>query len=145
MLPITELRLAIPVAMLVYDVAAFPAAALGVAGNLVPIVVLVWGLEPVSRVARQWRPLDRFFERLFAHTRARHERRFERFRDFALVSLVAIPLPFTGGYTGALAAFVFGVPRHRAFALVTLGICVAAAAVTALVATGSFFFGVRSG
>jgi len=39
--------------------------------------------------------------------------------------LVAIPLPFTGAWTGSLAAFVFGISAKKAFPLISLGVLIA--------------------
>jgi uncharacterized membrane protein len=140
---VVELRGAIPVGALVYDLPLPAAAALAVLGNLLPVPVILYALEPVSDWMRRRSKLaDAFFERMFERTRTKHTWRFERFRDFALVTLVAIPLPVTGAWTGSLCAFLFGVPPRRAFPRIAAGVVVAAVIVTVLVATGRGLFGV---
>jgi uncharacterized membrane protein len=69
-------------------------------------------------------------------------RRFERVRDVALVGFVAVPLPGSGGWAGALVAFLFGVPFRRAFPLVIVGLVISATAVTILVSSGVFVVGI---
>lgn len=144
-MPISELRGAIPVGILLFDQPAVVAGVYGFLGNLIPVPFILFALDPVSRwMRRHSRIMDRFFERLFSRTRTRHGWRFERFRDLALITLVAIPLPLTGAWTGSLCAFLFGVPIKRALPLVILGVGIAAVVVTGVVATGQGLFGVRT-
>jgi uncharacterized membrane protein len=77
--------------------------------------------------------MDRFFTWLFSRTRRKHSRSFERWRDLALCFFVAIPLPGTGAWSGALAAFVFGVPFRRAMVAITCGVLIAGVVVTLVV------------
>jgi uncharacterized membrane protein len=40
--------------------------------------------------------------------------------NFALVIFVAIPLPLTGAWSGAVASFLFGIPPRRDLILIAL-------------------------
>jgi len=53
--------------------------------------------------------------------------------------LVAVPLPFTGAWTGSLAVWLSGVSYTRGIASITLGVITAGLIVTALYLTGSKF------
>ncbi len=132
MLPITELRGTIPVAIAVYNMPAWSAFLLAVLGNLIPVIFIIWILDLLINkfVIHKIYIFNRFFKWLFERTQKKHSKKFERWRDLALVVLVAIPLPFTGAWTGALAAFVFGIPIKRAFPLIVLGVLIAGAIVT---------------
>lgn len=142
-LPIFELRAAIPFAIGVLDMPAWQAYVLAVVGNLLPVPFILLFLGPVTSWAEaHWSGLHRFLERLFSYTRRRHTGRFDRWRDLALVTFVAIPLPVTGAWSGALAAFVFGVERRKAFGLITLGVLIAGVIVTFVVVGGISLFGV---
>lgn len=133
MLPISELRGAIPVAIGVYNMSATAAFLWAVLGNIIPVVFILWLLEAVSKfLSRHIYWFNRFFTWLFERTRRKHSKKFERWRDLALIILVAIPLPFTGAWTGVLAAFVFGVPIKRAFPLIVLGVLIAGLIVTSV-------------
>ncbi|MDP8930207.1 MAG: small multi-drug export protein [Actinomycetota bacterium] len=136
-LPVVELRVAVPVGMLVFGLGAAETFAAAVIGNMLPIPLLVWFLDPAQRWLSEHSRLFRgFFGWLFARTRSKHGPAYERFRDLALVLFVGVPLPGTGGWTGAAAAFVFGVEKVRAFLLIFVGVVLAGVAVTLLVATG---------
>lgn len=135
MLPVLELRGAIPFGR-VLGMTAGPAYVWAVLGNLVPVPFILWWLEPVTNWAEhRWPALHRFLQRLFAATRRRHTARFERLRDLALITFVAIPLPITGAWSGALAAFVFGVSKKRALGLIAVGVAIAGVIVS-LVTSG---------
>jgi uncharacterized membrane protein len=134
MLPIGELRASVPIAVGVFNLSPSYALLWSILGNTVPIIFLLFFLEPFSRfLIRHSKILSKFFDWLFARTRKKHTKKFERWGALALISLVAIPLPFTGGWTGALAAFVFGVPFKKAFPLIFLGIIIAGVIVTVTV------------
>lgn len=132
MLPISELRGAIPVAIGVYNMSIVSAFFLAVLGNLIPVIFIIKILDLLVNkfLIHRIYIFNRFFTWLFEKTRSRHSKKFERWRDFALIVLVAIPLPFTGAWTGALAAFVFNIPIKRAFPLITLGVLIAGIIVT---------------
>ncbi len=135
MLPLLELRGAIPFGRLL-GMAAMPTYLWAVLGNMIPIPFILWWLEPVTAWANRHLPvLSRMLERLFSSTRRRHSGRFERLRDLALVTFVAIPLPVTGAWSGAVAAFVFGVSKRRALTLIALGVAIAGVVVS-LVTSG---------
>lgn len=124
--PFFEARYAIPFAINVLGFAPAEAFALGLIGNLIPVVILLLVLEPVSEYLRNlhW-VFDRFFTWLFERTR-RHSERFERWGAFALIPFVAVPLPITGAWTGTAAAFVFGIRFRYALPAITIGMIIAA-------------------
>ncbi|MGD2052232.1 MAG: small multi-drug export protein [Acidimicrobiia bacterium] len=134
MVPIFELRGALPFARQILDMAPLPAFAWSVIGNAIPVPIILWLLPPFTGWAeRHWGALHRLLDRLNASTERRHSARFERLRDVALVTFVAIPLPVTGAWSGSLAAVVFRVPKRRAIPLICLGIVIAGVIVTLLI------------
>ncbi|MES0341863.1 MAG: small multi-drug export protein, partial [Candidatus Humimicrobiaceae bacterium] len=67
--------------------------------------------------------------------RKRHSAKFEKYQGFALISFVGIPLPITGGWTGALIAYVFGIPPKKALWQITIGVLIAGIIVTVITKT----------
>jgi uncharacterized membrane protein len=132
-LPISELRGAIPWALSAPPVGGgltWPTAYLfAVIGNFIPVIPILLLLEPVSRRLRKYRVFDRFFNWLFKRTRKRG-RMIERYEVLGLILFVAIPLPITGAWTGAVAAFIFGIPLKHAIPCIFLGILLAGVVVT---------------
>ncbi|MFO8183209.1 MAG: small multi-drug export protein [Candidatus Aegiribacteria sp.] len=132
--PLTELRGSIPMAWTVMSGSwVWPwwkIYLLALAGNLLPVPILLWFLEPVTRFLRRWAFFDRFFRRLFDRTRRRAGSKIEKYEALGLTLFVAIPLPVTGAWTGSLAAFLFGIPRRLALPAIALGVAIAGILVT---------------
>lgn len=127
MLPIGELRVAIPVAMGVYHMSVVKAFFWAFLGNIIPITFILWGLDLLINkfLIHRTYIFNRFFVWLFERTKRKHSKSFERWQDLALIIFVAIPLPLTGAWSGAIAAFVFGIPIKRAVPLISLGVLIA--------------------
>ena len=137
MLPVVELREAIPFGMTVYGVSGLTAFLVAIVGNIIPAFFLV---PLVGRVGAFLAEKSELWKKIFFHflnkTRDNHEKKFELMKEFALLVLVAIPLPFTGVWTASLAAYVFGIPFRKAIPLMFVGVVIAGAIVT--LATAGF-------
>lgn len=136
MTPIGELRLALPSGVLIYGLDFKWAFLISVIGNLVPVVFLLLLLDPVSEILSRWIVFKRFFDWLFERTRKKSEERISKYGAIALISFVAIPLPFTGAWTGAIIAFLFNIPFKKAFPLISLGVIIAGVIVSILIKVG---------
>ncbi len=137
MVPIAELRASIPIAYATHKLPMWQICIWSVIGNMIPIFFILWLLEPVSRFLMEHsKTFDRFFTWLFERTRRKLGNKYEIYEDIALMLFVAIPLPVTGAWTGAVAAFVFGIPYRRAIVFIFLGVLIACGVVTAVTLTG---------
>ena len=127
MSPLVELRGAIPIALGSYKLPFWSAYLFSVLGNLVPLILIVWLLDPISRFLSLRSSLFKeLFDWLFRHTRQAQQSKIEKFgKSFAVVVLVATPIPFIGGWTGAIAAAVFGLPLKKALPLLIIGTMIA--------------------
>lgn len=133
MFPIAELRGSIPVAIGIYHLSPLSALFWSVLGNILPIFVILAILEPLARyLENHLSLLRRLLNWLFERTRRKHSATFEKWGALALITFVAIPLPMTGAWSGALAAFVFGIPYKKAITYVSLGVFIAGLIVTAV-------------
>ena len=137
MTPVGELRLAIPLALLTYDLEWYVALPAAAAGNMVPVLVLVPGLKRIAAILLSFpNPAGRLL--LWQQERVRRVQgpRFEKYGSLALIILVAIPLPMTGAWTGSLASWVFGIPPRRAIPLIAVGVAIAGVVVTVVALSG---------
>ena len=133
MIPVSEYRVALPVALEVYRLPFWQAFLLTIAGSTLPAFLALVLIGPIVLSAEKHsRPIHRFFTWLFEHTRSRHERKFEVYQDLILILLVAVPIPLTGVYTGALAAYVFGIPFWRALFLIIASVIIGTLIITGL-------------
>lgn len=131
MIPIGELRASIPLGLGAYKLDIYSTIIFSIIGNLIPAIIIILALDPISKfLMKRFRWADRFFNWLFNRTRKKYYKKFEKYSGFALATFVGIPLPVTGAWTGAVIAFVFGIPPKKAILDVFLGILMAAAIVT---------------
>lgn len=135
MIPVAELRGAIPYAWF-RGIPWWQAYLVAVAGNMIPVVFLLWLLGPVSEwLMKHSRLFDRFFNWLFDRTRRKIEKKYEKYAEVALAVFVSIPLPITGAWTGSVAAFLLGIPYRKALLWIFIGVLVAGAVVSVVVST----------
>ena len=129
--PVNELRGTIPIAISLWHIAPLKALFLAWIGNMLPIFFLLWFWKNLAGyLMKKSRAINRFFNWLFVRTRRRFYKKYSLYGDLALILLVAIPLPFTGAWTGTVAAFVFGIPYRRSLWLIFIGVVIAGLVVT---------------
>ncbi|PJA46305.1 ligand-binding protein SH3 [Candidatus Uhrbacteria bacterium CG_4_9_14_3_um_filter_50_9] len=125
-LPLTELRAALPIAITVFGMEPGAAYAWTVLGNLVPIILVFWLLPPTLAWARKQSPwLKHVLDDYFAKLERKHHDRFQRYGALALFFFVAIPLPGSGVWTGSVLAILFGLEQKRALSAIVGGLLVA--------------------
>ncbi len=136
MLPIIELRGALPMAINLFQIAWPKAFLISFIGNLVPVPFILWLLKPIVKILSKIKPLGILFEWLFERTRRKGDKVIEKYEEIGLLAFVAIPLPGTGAWTGALIAFLFGLDFKKSFLVITIGVFIAGVIVTCLCLLG---------
>ena len=130
MIPVIELRGAIPVGI----AAGLPpavACVIAILGNLLPVPFIMLLTRRVFRWLRKtafFGPRIDWLERR-AHLKGRLVRKY---RLPGLILLVAIPLPGTGAWTGALVASLLDIRLRTALPAILLGLVVAGGITTAV-------------
>ncbi len=133
MVPIFELRGAIPLAITYFKLNTFVAFFWAVLGNITVMLLLAFLLEwGVNFITKHFSWGEKFFKWLFERTHKKTHKQIEKYGDWGLFFLVAIPLPMTGGWTGVLAAFLFEINKKKALPIIASGIFTAGLIVTAL-------------
>ena len=126
MLPVVELRGAIPVGVGMLGRSALPSVYLAaVLGNMLPVpFIIVYIRRIVQWLRRRSRRLDGLVTRL--ETKAHLKGRMvTRYKYLGLCILVAIPLPGTGAWTGALVAAFLDMRLRSAVPAIFLGVVIA--------------------
>ena len=134
MLPIFELRGAIPLGFYL-NLPIFKTFILAVIGNLIPVIPILFLLKPLSETLRRFFLFKKFFNWLFEHTQKKSEI-IQKYEALGLAIFVAIPLPMTGAWTGAVAASLFKIKFKYAFWAITIGVLIAGILVTLLCILG---------
>jgi len=130
-LPIVELRGAVPVGIVAFKMPWWRVFLIAVVGNMIPVPLILLLLGPLSRACMRFKAGRKFFDWLFARTR-RKSASIEKYEALGLTIFVAIPLPMTGAWTGAMAAFVMGIPFWKAMRYILLGVMIAGVIMTTL-------------
>jgi len=141
--PIAELRGAIPIAIALGQ-SAGKTYILAVIGNFIPIIPLLFFLEPVSAKLRRFRLWRSFFDWLFERTK-RKAAIVQKYEALGLMLFVALPLPVTGVWTGCMAASLFKIKRRYAIPAIAGGMLIAGSIVTFLTLIGKMAFTLSSG
>ena len=131
MVPVLELRFGIPwgVAMGLPHWAAFLAA---VVGNMIPIPFIIVYIRRIFKWMRRHMPrLDRLVDLLEARAHLKG-RTVSKYKYLGLMIFVAIPLPGTGGWTGALIAAFLDMRLRSALPSIFGGVLIAGFLITGL-------------
>ncbi len=131
MIPIFELRGAIPIGMLGYELPLWKVIPIALAGNMFPIFFILLFFDIVTKICFKVPILKKLLEAIFARTRRKTEV-IQKYEEIGLMLFVAIPLPITGAWTGSLAAYLFGLKFWKSILFIFLGVCIAAVVVTFL-------------
>jgi len=136
MLPVIELRGALPLAINVFNITWPKAFLIAYIGNMIPVPFILWLLGPAVKLLSKIRIFERFFSWLFDRTRRRSNRMIEKYEEIGLMAFVAIPLPGTGAWTGALIAFLFGLDFKKSLLIIAIGVFIAGIIVSSLCLLG---------
>ena len=119
MIPMAE-KAALPIALQAYHLPVWKAFPIAFVGSLLPVALVLWCAEPVTKYLRRWQFIDKILSWVFKHTREKFYKKYEKWGKLALIIFVSTPLPVTGIWTGAVAAWLFGIKAK--FALIYIGI-----------------------
>jgi uncharacterized membrane protein len=133
MSPFFELRLSIPMGIFYYHIPTSLTFVLSIIGNTFVIIPTMLFLEHfISFLMKKVKLIDKICTKIFEKTKHKHTKSFNLYGALGLILIVALPLPGTGAYSGALIAYVFGVPIQKALPLLSAGVIIAGFIVTIL-------------
>lgn len=124
MIPVIELRGAIPIGV---GLGLSHAEAMGISiiGNMLPVPFIILFIRPIFRwMTRKSGKLARLAEKLETKAEGKWDK-IHRYQFFALTIFVAIPLPGTGAWSGALIAAVMNMRLRNALPSILLGVLIA--------------------
>lgn len=123
LLPILELRGGMIAARLL-EMDFLRAFIISYIGNMIPIPFIILFIKKIFEFLRRFK----FFEKIITKLEAKTERNKDkvlRYKSWGLLIFVAIPLPGTGGWTGALMAALLDIPFKRALPIIAMGVFIA--------------------
>lgn len=124
MVPVIELRGAIPFGT-AHGLDVWTSTVVSMLGNMVPVPFIILFIRKIFDLMRKISPrLDRLV-RHFEEKADKHVETVNRYRFWGLCVLVAIPLPGTGAWTGALVAAMLEMRLKSAIPSILLGVVIA--------------------
>ncbi|MBQ8575879.1 MAG: small multi-drug export protein [Clostridia bacterium] len=90
-------------------------------GNMVPIPFILLFIRKIFDWMRKWKYMGKIIVKMEKKAE-KHRPTIEKYGIWGLFILVAIPLPGTGGWTGALVAAVMDLRMRRALPAIALGV-----------------------
>ena len=125
MVPVIELRGAIPYGVGVAELSVETATFVSIVGNLVPIpFLIVFTRDVFSWLRKKSEKLNILVCRMEKKAESKKDVVL-RYEFLGLMILVAIPLPGTGAWTGALVAAMMNMRLQRAMPAITVGVIIA--------------------
>ena len=124
LLPILEMRGGMIAATLL-GVPYVRALIICVIGNIIPIPFILLFIKKIFAWLKNFKTTGRFVNWLEAKT-LKKRGQIDKFGFWGLILFVGIPLPGTGGWTGALLASLLGIPVKKSSFAIGLGICLCA-------------------
>jgi len=131
LLPGTELRLGLPLAMLYAKdngISLILIFLLIVLINILLIFIIFFFLDHLH----VWLMNFKFYERFFKASLKRFQKRVDKFEKrhaalgfLALTLFVAVPLPGTGAWSGSLVSWILGLDRKKSILSIALGVLIA--------------------
>ena len=131
MVPVVELRGAIPFGV-VRGLNLWTAIIASMLGNLIPVPFIILFIRKIFAWMRAHMPkLDGLVLRMEKKAE-KNRAAVEKYAFWGLVILVAIPLPGTGAWTGALVAAMMEIRLKRAFPAIAIGVAIAGVIVSVI-------------
>lgn len=123
MFPVLELRGGMIAAKLL-DVELIKAFVICYLGNILPIPFILLFIRRIFQFLKRFKKIGGLIEKLEVRS-IRKSEKVKRWRNWGLLAFVAIPLPGTGGWTGALIAALLDIRIKTSFPIIALGVLIA--------------------
>ncbi|MCX8014157.1 MAG: small multi-drug export protein, partial [Rectinema sp.] len=104
-----------------------------IANMCVPLIAFLF-LGSVHGLLYRIALYRKFFDRVVMRARTKVHESIEKYGYWGLLFFVAVPLPVTGAWTGALGAWVLGLSFRKSFFAIAGGVVIAGIIVSLLVA-----------
>ena len=121
--PVLEIRGGM-IAALALGIDFIPAFIVCYLGNIIPIPFILLFIRKIFALMRKSKRLTKIVEKMEARADKKKDTMI-KYKEWGLLLFVAIPLPGTGGWTGALIAALMDLRMKKAFPIICLGVFIA--------------------
>ncbi len=93
-------------------------------GNMIPIPFILLFIRKIFKLMRKVKFLGKIVDKLEARA-DKKKGTIEKYKEWGLLIFIAIPLPGTGGWTGALIAALMDLRMKKCLPIIALGVFIA--------------------
>lgn len=129
--PILECRLGMFAAIVLLEMNPFVGFIISFLGNILPIPFILLLINWIFKVLKKVPGINKAIFWLENKTMKKRDK-IDKYGIWGLLIFVAIPLPGTGGWTGALLASLLELDKKKSFLVISLGVFIAGLIITVL-------------
>jgi len=141
-LPFLELRASIPYGILVLGMDWLGVFLICVVVNIILGILIYSFLDKIIHFFLRIKILDKLYNKYVEKTQKKIHKYVEKYGEFAVAVFIGIPLPGSGVYSGALAAYLIGLDYKKFIIANIIGVLIAGVIVTVVSLTGLEAFNV---
>ncbi|MCI9145165.1 MAG: small multi-drug export protein [Eubacterium sp.] len=139
--PVLECRLGMFTAIVLLGMNPFAGFIISFLGNILPIPFILLLINWIFKVLKKVPGINKIIFWLEEKTLKKRDK-IDKYGIWGLLLFVAIPLPGTGGWTGALLASLLQLDKKKSFGVISIGVFIAGLIISVLsLLIGSAVFG----
>ena len=140
-MPILECRLGMFTAIVLLQMNVFKGFIISFLGNILPIPFILLLINWIFELLKKVPKINKMIFWLEERTLKKRDK-IDKYGIWGLLFFVAIPLPGTGGWTGALLASLLHLDKKKSFGVIAMGVFIAGLIISILsLVIGSAVFG----
>jgi len=136
-IPTLELRASIPYGIFISHLPWLKVFIVCIIANIGVGIVVYILMDFIIKVLTTFAPVAKWWQNYVARTQHRIQHGVDKYGEWAVAIFIGIPLPGSGVYTGALAAYLIGLKFRKFMVANIFGVLIAGVIVTAICLTGS--------
>jgi len=129
--PILECRLGMFTAIVLLQMNPFVGFLISFIGNIFPIPFILLLINWIFEILKKVPGINKIIYKLEDKTMKKRDK-IDKYGIWGLLLFVAIPLPGTGGWTGALLASLLHLDKKKSFGVIAVGVFIAGLIITVL-------------
>ncbi len=135
-LPTLELRASIPYALLILEMDPLIAFLIIILANIILGEIIFYSLHTILPYVLKIKIFERIYNKCVKRIQKKMHKHVDKYGTIGLALFIGVPLPGSGVWTGALAAFLLGFKRKEFSMANIVGVLIAGVIVTFVVVAG---------
>ncbi|HJN56580.1 MAG: small multi-drug export protein [Candidatus Woesearchaeota archaeon] len=135
-LPFLELRASIPYGILVLNMHWIAVFAIAAITNIILGPIVYFFVDKIIHIFLRVKFIDKVYQKYVEKTQKKIHKYVGKYGEAAIAVFIGIPLPGSGSYSGALAAYLIGLGYKKFIIANIIGVLIAGILVTAITLTG---------